>query len=225
VVAGHLSLSNPGPQAQIRTVTRAVTHPDYSGSVPVTLCPFGGPKPHIRSTLTVFMRKSFTYAARANPFHSSVVNDITVVTVDPPFEFNEFVGPVTLALDGQQPSTGRGACTASGWGATLTGGASNELLYVNIDFIDDETCMEMWAPDGSSPIPEQNICAGVEEGFHTVCYGDSGGPMVCDADDGGRYLFGSTSWGPSNCGIPERPAVWAEVPYFTEFILEQMEGA
>ncbi|CAG0904873.1 unnamed protein product, partial [Darwinula stevensoni] len=119
-----------------------------------------------------------------------------------------------------------GACTASGWGSTSwTGGTSDDLLYVDIDFIDDDTCMEMWAPDPSSPIPEQNICAGVEEGFHTVCYGDSGGPMVCDADDGGRYLFGSTSWGPQECGIPERPAVWAEVPYFNDFILEQIGGA
>ncbi|CAG0894890.1 unnamed protein product [Darwinula stevensoni] len=163
VVAGIIDLPDTGSEAQVRSITRVVTHPDYSG----------------------------------------VRNDITVVTVR-----------VQLLRRKRHPRSqrpaaihctrydGNGACTASGWGSTSwTGGTSDDLLYVEIDFIDDDTCMEMWAPDPSSPIPEQNICAGVEEGFHTVCYGDSGGPMVCDADDGGRYLFGSTSWGPQECGI------------------------
>ncbi|CAG0904516.1 unnamed protein product [Darwinula stevensoni] len=157
-----------------------------------------------------------------HPEYFGVTYDAAVVTVDPPFEFNQFVGPAALPFEGQQPSGNPRSCTPSGWGATLDGTLSDELLYVDIDFIDDETCIDFW---GSGPIPEQNICAGNEEGFETVCYGDSGGPLYCEADDGERYLFGSTSWGPGECGLPELPAVWAEVPFFEEFILEQIGRA
>ncbi|CAG0904430.1 unnamed protein product, partial [Darwinula stevensoni] len=48
-----------------------------------------------------------------HPQYSGVENDVAVVTLDEPFVFNEFVGPVTLPLDGQQPSNEPGRSLTS----------------------------------------------------------------------------------------------------------------
>ena len=58
-----------------------------------------------------------------------------------------------------------------------------------------------------------------------TCNGDSGGPLICKAGDFvGYVLTGVTSFGPKECGQPNFPGVYSRVPYYMDWIKENMEG-
>ena len=59
---------------------------------------------------------------------------------------------------------------------------------------------------------ETNICAGDkrDKGHGDICYGDSGGPLMC-AVDGQPVVVGITSWVKKACAVPGEPGVYAEV--------------
>ena len=58
-------------------------------------------------------------------------------------------------------------------------------------------------------VPEDEICAGVDG--PSACYGDSGGPMVCDG-----LLCGVVSWG-YDCDTYVAPAVFAEASHYVNW--------
>jgi secreted trypsin-like serine protease len=152
----------------------------------------------------------------------NIVNDIAFLRLDEPLEFNDNVKPIQVAAPGDEPSRGDRACTASGWGNEDIGQPTSRYLqFVNINYIEDSDCVSQWS-GAANVFPEQNVCAGTDAGGESVCQGDSGGPLICqvEGDDSGNYvLFGATSWGSGRkCGERGKPAVWAEVPYFLDWL-------
>ena len=61
------------------------------------------------------------------------------------------------------------------------------------------------------------ICAGREEGGTNSCQGDSGGPLVRETNDGFQ-LIGVVSWGPVGCIKKRKPAGFADVFYYLDWI-------
>ena len=61
------------------------------------------------------------------------------------------------------------------------------------------------------------VCAGGEANSD-ACYGDGGGPLVCQNPTTLRYsLVGITAWG-IGCGTENVPGVYANVPYLMPWI-------
>ena len=61
------------------------------------------------------------------------------------------------------------------------------------------------------------FCAGYERGGRDACLGDSGGPMMCQREDGKWLLLGITSNG-DGCGRAGRPGVYTKVSNYLKWI-------
>lgn len=60
--------------------------------------------------------------------------------------------------------------------------------------------------------------------FYCASQGDSGGPLLCrDPNDKERWFVGGiVSWG-VKCAHPQLPGVYANVPQYVPWILQQMQ--
>lgn len=138
-----------------------------------------------------------------NPW--TIKNDICLLELKSPLEFNEYVKAVTLPTEGQ---TFKGKATVSGWGTLSSGGSSPDVLYsVKVPLVSDEDCKEAY---GADSIADSMICAG--EGGKDSCQGDSGGPLICNG-----IQCGIVSWG-YGCAQEEYPGVYTEVSHFMDFL-------
>lgn len=150
----------------------------------------------------------------------NIVNDIAILELAEPLELNENVQPITLGV-GLTPDPEGQLCTASGWGATDSGGwiYPDDLQYVNLDYYTDEHCASLWGTLNVDYFDDSYFCAGQDSGDST-CFGDSGGPLVCQTleDDSQQYLFGATSFGYMECGYAEYPSVWTDLVNFIDWI-------
>ncbi|XP_047000403.1 trypsin alpha-4-like [Schistocerca americana] len=115
--------------------------------------------------------------------------DITVIRTADPFPLGTNVAVANLPEDGYDPPAGL-AVTVTGWGDTETGDTPDTLRKVDISVMDRSAC------DGISPIGREvtprMLCAG--EAGKSVCYGDSGSPLVS-----GSTQVGIASWGSNDC--------------------------
>jgi secreted trypsin-like serine protease len=76
------------------------------------------------------------------------------------------------------------------------------------------------------PISRGQTCAGGYKGRDS-CSGDSGGPLQYIATTGRspRYVLdGIVSYGPTQCGIDGRPAIYTDVKEYVVWILDNMES-
>jgi secreted trypsin-like serine protease len=125
----------------------------------------------------------------------------------------------TVGLVGQGDTSGQeGQFTVAGWGRTAEGGqGSNELLQVDLDFFDDDTCLEK-----NASFPEMDpavvLCAGTVEGGKDSCQGDSGGPLF-KVVDGEVVQHGVVSFG-EGCARADLPAPYTELAAFSDEIAE-----
>ena len=58
------------------------------------------------------------------------------------------------------------------------------------------------------------------------CGGDSGGPLMLEQKNQGRKNFtivGTVSWGLTECGQRSMPGIYADVAYFLEWILNNID--
>ncbi len=121
-----------------------------------------------------------------------------------------FVQPVAMPSQDQQFEEGLLA-VLSGWGALGSGSSAPDSLYaVDIQIVSDDACAQAYEDLGLGFfVPEDEICAGVDG--PSACYGDSGGPMVCDG-----LLCGVVSWG-YDCDTYVAPAVFAEASHYVNW--------
>jgi secreted trypsin-like serine protease len=148
----------------------------------------------------------------------NIVNDVAILELATPLQLDENVQPITLGV-GRNPTAEELKCTISGWGATDSNGFEypNDLQFLDVTFYTDERCQALW---GSYFDADAHMCAGTESGDN-ACFGDSGGPLVCETEEGGRHLFGATSWGSGVCGQPETPTVWTELVNYFDWIVDK----
>jgi secreted trypsin-like serine protease len=138
-------------------------------------------------------------------------NDWALLLLDEPVD----VEPITVDQDPAEFET----LETAGWGNTGEG-YPTVAEWVELPFVDDEACSDAY-PGAFDD--ETMLCAGdLENGGVDSCDGDSGGPLMAPADDGGQLLVGIVSWG-DGCAQPGSPGVYAEVADFNDPIEEAIE--
>ena len=165
--------------------------------------------------------------------HNIIINDVSVLELDEPLEFNEYVQPMKLAEQGKlviplikmilfnlgQDPVGGTECINSGWGSTSDSAVSqmpNKLQYVMLPIVDRETCTADY--NGINGVDQGMVCAGQAAGGISPCSGDSGGPLVCPGEDGEYYLAGIVSWGVIPCGQADKPGVFTNAGHYRDWI-------
>jgi len=146
-------------------------------------------------------------------------NDIALIKLDREAQENSFVGPVCLPWfdDFLSPGT---QVEVAGWGATNRQGGSpaNILQWVAVPIQPHERCKSAYANEGQT-VTEKQICAGGRWNKDS-CVGDSGSGLM---QVNGRWqLIGVVSFGPSLCGTPNVPGVYARVNSYLPWILDTL---
>lgn len=118
----------------------------------------------------------------------------------------------------------------AGWGYTDSLEKSDVLQKALLPRVDQKQCQARFEPYRKKyniAISEKHICAG-SVNLVDACAGDSGGPLMWQADyEGGlpRYtLFGVVSFGVQTCGTMDFPGVYMRVGAYLEWILDNMEA-
>lgn len=152
---------------------------------------------------------------------SIITNDVSLLRLDEPLEFNDIIQPLRMAEKGVEPEEGV-VCINSGWGSisdTSIANMPNKLQYVDLPIVGRETCQANY--NGINGVDEGMVCGGQSEGGISPCSGDSGGPLACPDEDG-YYLAGIVSWGMIPCGQPNYPGVFTNVGFYRDWIDEHM---
>uniref|UniRef100_A0A8D0GC49 Peptidase S1 domain-containing protein n=1 Tax=Sphenodon punctatus TaxID=8508 RepID=A0A8D0GC49_SPHPU len=137
-------------------------------------------------------------------------NDIMLIKLFTPVDYNENVQPLDLATSCPEPGT---PCVVSGWGTTTS---PKPVLYcADITIISPDVCRSIYP----RYYTENMVCAGIREGGSDSCQGDSGGPLVCNGK-----LQGIVSWGPQVCAQPNRPGVYVNVCKYVDWIKETIDA-
>ncbi|XP_069572768.1 transmembrane protease serine 2 [Brachyistius frenatus] len=146
-------------------------------------------------------------------------NDIALLKLHSPLTFTRTVKPVCLPNVGLDLSAGT-QVWITGWGALKSSGPPPDILnQAQVTIYSRETCNKPLVLSGR--VSHTMICAGKLEGGLDSCQGDSGGPLVVKAGDL-WWLVGSTSWG-IGCALRNKPGVYSNVPFFIDWIYEQMQ--
>jgi len=147
-------------------------------------------------------------------------NDLMMLKLDsilPTRDIN-FICLPENRFDSPQPGD---RCTIAGWGINTRQGDQPEFLqHAEIPIISNEECRRK---KDYSNISEDMICAGYKEGGVDACNGDSGGPLMCQREDGSFYLPGIISWG-YECAEIDSPGVYTRTSNYLSWIHDTMQN-
>ncbi|XP_078504325.1 trypsin-like [Lissotriton helveticus] len=134
-------------------------------------------------------------------------NDIMLVKLSRPAQYNQYVTPIALPASCAAAGT---RCLTSGWGNTVTNGVvyPNVLQCLNVPIISNAECKQAYPAYYTNNM----ICAGFMQGGQSTCQGDSGGPLACNG-----FLQGVVSWG-YDCAMKGHPTVYAKVCNYNAWI-------
>ncbi|XP_062131147.1 brachyurin [Drosophila sulfurigaster albostrigata] len=145
-------------------------------------------------------------------------NDISLIKLPVPIEFNEHIQPIKLPAKSNAYNTYAGQQgIASGWGkiSDSATSATDILQYISVPIMNNSGC----SPWFGGVVYETNICIKTTGGTST-CNGDSGGPLV-SAETG--ELIGATSFGIAlGCEVGW-PGVFTRVTSYLDWI-EEISG-
>ncbi|XP_040906700.1 transmembrane protease serine 2 [Toxotes jaculatrix] len=147
-------------------------------------------------------------------------NDVALLRLDTPLTFTSLVRPVCLPNADVDLSAGRQAWI-TGWGALRSSGPSpDKLNQAQVTIYSRETCNSPQVLNGQ--VTQTMICAGRLQGGVDTCQGDSGGPLVVK-EGNVWWLAGDTSWG-IGCAWRNKPGVYGNITYFTDWVYGQMQN-
>ena len=114
----------------------------------------------------------------------------------------------------------------TGWGKIKHPGSSvNVLRQSHLRVVDRDTCNNLNQASTGLSITDKMVCAGYGPGNpRGGCHGDSGGPFVCQRDDGIWQLQGAVSWGSGTCNTNVAYTVFAKVSAFIPWIYNSISG-
>uniref|UniRef100_R4FJ45 SP1-Abd-12 n=1 Tax=Abdopus aculeatus TaxID=515833 RepID=R4FJ45_ABDAC len=145
----------------------------------------------------------------------NILNDIALLTLSTPLQFNKCLQPVQLATACEKY---QGDCLISGWGKiSIFGEEPDTLQTAEVPLMDQSKCATYLA------IKEQQLCVGTGKvNSQAICRGDSGGPLVCtSAKDGSKVLVGIASFGWT---CTEGVSVFTRVSYFKDWIKTNLKS-
>jgi prostatin (serine protease 8) len=149
-------------------------------------------------------------------------NDVALLRLATPLEFNDRVQPISLPAADSEPS---GDTVLSGWGSISTSELPempNQLQTADLPLLSLDDCSAaidaLLEPGEENPLSEEsNVCTGPLSGGTGACSGDSGGPLAQD-----DTVIGIVSWGFTPCGSEGAPSVYTKVSNFIDFINENV---
>jgi len=152
-------------------------------------------------------------------------NDVTILRVNPPFKFNQYVGAIALPTSNSVPIE---MVTAIGWGMTnytIANGSfdpSPVLKKINLTIQATEECSKnyedvFWQGGIPSKITDRMICAASDREMESVCQGDSGGGLRCEDSNGKQFVCGVASF-LAGCGFQKYASVYTKVDRYIDFI-------
>ncbi|XP_066259069.1 uncharacterized protein [Euwallacea similis] len=152
------------------------------------------------------------------------VNDISLLQMDSPVVFSDYVRPVCLPPTDQVLENGQ-LCTVVGWGQLFEVGRifPDTLQEVQIPVISTAECRKRTLFLPLYKITDDMFCAGFDRGGRDACLGDSGGPLMCPEPNGHWTLQGITSNG-YGCARANRPGVYTKVANYMDWINFYMNG-
>lgn len=156
-----------------------------------------------------------TVEIRKHPFYDSkYINDLALLRLDKPIQFNERTQPVKLAKANNLQYGDE--LLLSGWGNSRVYDRPSPLLkWVTVRYLERSAC----AADmpNNRILGKGNFCFRSAAG-QGACYGDSGGPVVNSRDG---VLYGILNWGiPCAQGYPD---VATDVAYYHRWIKYMMK--
>ncbi|XP_054733566.1 venom serine protease Bi-VSP-like [Anastrepha obliqua] len=158
-------------------------------------------------------------------------NDIGIIWLERDVQFSNTIKPICLPSSPQLRSKSYINYNpfVVGWGKTMEGGASSNVLQeLQIPILDNNVCRDSYRRMNRLVTEDQFdagvICAGVLSGGKDTCQGDSGGPLMIPENTNAGikfYLIGVVSYG-VGCARPEIPGVYSSVQYFIDWILAKI---
>ncbi|KAL8608951.1 hypothetical protein ACOMHN_060628 [Nucella lapillus] len=150
---------------------------------------------------------------------SNFPNDMALLQLDQEVDLS--TGEIRVAclpdlLTPTPPDLSR--CWVSGLGETR-GGEEKAMNELAMRPLDNEVCAPLWLSVGIHVLDHQ-MCVG--DGSMGACYGDSGGPLMCE-QDGRFYVTGVMSWLINNCSAQGFPNVFTRVGSYLDWIYEQLD--
>lgn len=161
-------------------------------------------------------------------------NDIAVIKLDEPVEFNEVLHPVCMPTPGRSFKGETGIVT--GWGALKVGGPTSDTLQVGtsqllsvahfsnlfghlqevmVPILSQDECRKSRY---GNKITDNMLCGGYDEGGKDSCQGDSGGPLhIVPNGTREHQIAGVVSWG-EGCAKAGYPGVYARVNRYGTWI-------
>uniref|UniRef100_A0A1B0BMW1 Peptidase S1 domain-containing protein n=1 Tax=Glossina palpalis gambiensis TaxID=67801 RepID=A0A1B0BMW1_9MUSC len=149
---------------------------------------------------------------------ATLSNDISLIKLPVPVEFNNYIQPATLPKKNGQYSTYDGEMVwASGWGkdSDSATAVSQFLRYIEVPVLPRNDCTKYYA--GS--VTDKMICISGKDGKST-CNGDSGGPLIYKEGDT-NYVIGATSFGIIIGCEKGWPGVFTRVTSYLDWIEEK----
>jgi len=143
-------------------------------------------------------------------------NDVALLKLSAPVEFNQYIQPICLARSSKSYAPGKQA-TVAGWGRTSPADGTRQVpqqtpLKITVPVVEQSNCQRSFF---RVQISEHMVCAG--EGSKSACLGDSGGPLMVRSTEGGGQgweQIGIVSWGYGCVGL----TVYTRVNEFEDWI-------
>lgn len=81
----------------------------------------------------------------------------------------------------------------------------------------EDKIMRVISEGAESPVGEKVVCAGADIGHRSPCYGDSGGPLFSEGEDGKPVQLGVVSWG-IGCRTRDVYGVFTDVAKYGDWV-------
>ncbi|CAF0761875.1 unnamed protein product [Rotaria sordida] len=158
----------------------------------------------VRAVERIFMHPNYN--------DKTIENDLTILRLAQPVQFNKYVQPACLPGPEPQPDAD---VILIGWGALQMGtGAYHELKQTKVKVIGD--CNKYWGQVNE----EKQVCVGHTGTGDSACQGDSGGPMLYERN--GQWIVSGVASFVSATGCTtyanSRPNVYARVSAYLPWI-------
>lgn len=147
-------------------------------------------------------------------------NDIALIKLPMPIEFNENIKPAKLPKKSEKHLTYEGELVvASGWGkdSDKAKSVTRYLQYIEVPVMSQSKCTKYYF----NSITNNMICIETKN-KKSICNGDSGGPLVY-RNKGVNYVIGATSFGIFLGCEKGWPGVFARVTSYLDWI-EEISG-
>ncbi|GCB81523.1 hypothetical protein scyTo_0022524, partial [Scyliorhinus torazame] len=148
-------------------------------------------------------------------FHKTYDNDIAVLVLKNPMQFNKNVVPICLPQRefAETVLMKMPDALVSGWGRIFDHGmTANKLQRLKVPYVDRTKCIE----SSKYPVSQNMFCAGYKDESKDACQGDSGGPHVTKHKNT-WFLTGVVSWG-EGCGQKGKYGIYTKVARYIKWL-------